>query len=237
MEPNNWEKEIKEKLNSRCIQPTDAAWDRLDAMLSVTEKKKVKPARIWMYAAAGFIGILLTASLFFKVTQSQGTVPVVNDNVNSFVVAPTAPLGTDSITIGNILDNNEKGVAKPARMVIQQPIANTQNPVKENLENRVKTKHINTQPGVIANNSSDIAVSGTPLSVPLTPDMEAEKLLEETLLSVKLSKEKPTVKVNANSLLNEVEDQLDNNYRSKTWQTITEKYNAVKTSVVNRNIE
>lgn len=237
MEPNNWEKEIKEKLNSRDIQPTDAAWDRLDAMLSVTEKKKVKPARIWMYAAAGFIGILLTASLFFKVTQNQETVPVVNDNVNSFVVAPTAPLGTDSITIGNILDNNEKEAVKPSIAVIQQPVANTQNPVKENPENRVKTKHINTQPGVIANNTSDLAVSGTPLSVPLTPDMEAEKLLEETLLSVKLSKEKPTVKVNANSLLNEVEDQLDNNYRSKTWQTITEKYNAVKTSVVNRNIE
>lgn len=232
MEPNNWEKEIKKRLNSRDIQPTDAAWDRLDAMLSVTEKKKVKPARIWMYAAAGLIGVLLTASLFFKVTQSQETVPVVNDNVNSFVVAPTAPLGTDSITIGNILDNNEKGAVKPARMVMKQPVANTQNPV-----NRVKTKHINTQPGAIVNNASDIAVSGTPLSVPLTPDMEAEKLLEETLLSVKLSKEKPTVKVNANSLLNEVEDQLDNNYRSKTWQTITEKYNAVKTSVVNRNIE
>ncbi|MUV05146.1 hypothetical protein GN157_15635 [Flavobacterium rakeshii] len=237
MEPNNWEKEIKEKLNSRDIQPTDAAWDRLDAMLSVTEKKKVKPVRVWMYAAAGFIGILLTASLFFKVTQNQETVPVINNNINSFVVAPTAPLGTDSITIGNILDNNQKSVVKPATMVIQQSVANTQNPVKENPENRVKTKHINTQPGAIANNTSDLAVSGTPLSVPLTPDMEAEKLLEETLLSVKLPKEKPTVKVSANSLLNEVEDQLDNNYRSKTWQTITEKYNAVKTSVVNRNIE
>ncbi|WP_330443749.1 hypothetical protein [Flavobacterium sp. C4GT6] len=237
MEPNNWEKEIKEKLNSRGIQPTDAAWDRLDAMLSVTEKKKVKPVRIWMYAAAGFIGILLTSSLFFKVTQSQETVPVVNDDLNGFVVTPAAPLGTDSITIGNILDNNEKGAVKPSIVVIQQPVANTQNPVKEKVKNRAKTQHINTQQGTIANNSSNLVVSGTPLSVPLTPDMEAEKLLEETLLSVKLPKEKSTVKVNANSLLNEVEDQLDNNYRSKTWQTITEKYNAVKTSVVNRNIE
>lgn len=237
MEPNNWEKEIKEKLNSRDIQPTDTAWDRLDAMLSVTEKKKVKPVRVWMYAAAGFIGILLTASLFFKVTQNQETVPVINNNINSFVVAPTAPLGTDSITIGNILDNNQKSVVKPATMVMQQSVVNTPAQVKHKTKNSINTKYINAQPGIIVNNSSDLAVSGTPLSVPLTPDMEAEKLLEETLLSVKLSKEKPTVKVNANSLLNEVEDQLDNNYRSKTWQTITEKYNAVKTSVVNRNIE
>ncbi|WP_417368234.1 hypothetical protein [Flavobacterium beibuense] len=237
MEPNNWEKEIKKKLNNRTIQPTDAAWDRLDAMLSVTEKKKVKPTRIWMYAAAGFVGILLTASLFFKVAQNPETVPVVNDNVDGIVITPSATLGADSITIGNILDNNKASAVKPAVMVAQQPVANTQNPVKEKTESRVKTKHIKTQPGVMVNNTSDLAVSGTTLSVPLTPDMEAEKLLEETLLSVKLPKEKPTVKVNANSLLNEVEDQLDNNYRSKTWQTITEKYNAVKTSVVNRNIE
>ncbi|KGO79501.1 hypothetical protein Q763_13190 [Flavobacterium beibuense F44-8] len=237
MEPNNWEKEIKKKLNNRTIQPTDAAWDRLDAMLSVTEKKKVKPVRIWMYAAAGFVGILLTASLFFKVAQNPETVPVVNDNVDGIVITPSTTLGADSITIGNILDNNKASAVKPAVMVAQQPVANTQNPVKEKTESRVKTKHIKTQPGVMVNNTSDLAVSGTTLSVPLTPDMEAEKLLEETLLSVKLPKEKPTVKVNANSLLNEVEDQLDNNYRSKTWQTITEKYNAVKTSVVNRNIE
>ena len=237
MEPNNCEKEIKKKLNNRTIQPTDAAWDRLDAMLSVTEKKKVKPTRIWMYAAAGFVGILLTASLFFKVAQNPETVPVVNDNVDGIVITPSATLGADSITIGNILDNNKASAVKPAVMVAQQPVVNTQNPVKEKTESRVKTKHIKTQPGVMLNNTSDLAVSGTTLSVPLTPDMEAEKLLEETLLSVKLPKEKPTVKVNANSLLNEVEDQLDNNYRSKTWQTITEKYNAVKTSVVNRNIE
>ena len=237
MEPNNWEKEIKKKLNNRTIQPTDAAWDRLDAMLSVTEKKKVKPTRIWMYAAAGFVGILLTASLFFKVAQNPETVPVVNDNVDGIVITPSATLGADSITIGNILDNNKASAVKPAVMVAQQPVANTQNEVKKKTESKIKTRHINTQPGVMVNNTSDLAVSGTTLSVPLTPDMEAEKLLEETLLSVKLPKEKPTVKVNANSLLNEVEDQLDNNYRSKTWQTITEKYNAVKTSVVNRNIE
>ena len=237
MEPNNCEKEIKKKLNNRTIQPTDAAWDRLDAMLSVTEKKKVKPTRIWMYAAAGFVGILLTASLFFKVAQNPETVPVVNDNVDGIVITPSATLGADSITIGNILDNNKASAVKPDVMVAQQPVANTQNEVKKKTESKIKTRHINTQPGVMVNNTSDLAVSGTTLSVPLTPDMEAEKLLEETLLSVKLPKEKPTVKVNANSLLNEVEDQLDNNYRSKTWQTITEKYNAVKTSVVNRNIE
>ena len=38
MEPNNIEKQIREKLNQRTIQPSQNAWDRLDAMLSVEEQ-------------------------------------------------------------------------------------------------------------------------------------------------------------------------------------------------------
>ena len=42
MEPNNIENQIREKLNSREIQPSAQAWDRLDAMLTVGEEKKNK---------------------------------------------------------------------------------------------------------------------------------------------------------------------------------------------------
>ena len=38
------EQDFKKKLDKRSIQPTDMAWDRLDAMLTVAEKKK-KPKR------------------------------------------------------------------------------------------------------------------------------------------------------------------------------------------------
>ena len=40
MEPNKFEKQIREQLNSREIQPSKKSWDRLDAMLSVAEEKK-----------------------------------------------------------------------------------------------------------------------------------------------------------------------------------------------------
>jgi hypothetical protein len=44
MELNKLENQIKEKLNSREIQPSAQAWDRLDAMLSVAEEKKKQDA-------------------------------------------------------------------------------------------------------------------------------------------------------------------------------------------------
>jgi len=40
MEPNKLETQIKEQLNAREIQPSEMAWDRLDAMLTVAEEKK-----------------------------------------------------------------------------------------------------------------------------------------------------------------------------------------------------
>ena len=42
MEPNKIENQIKEKLDARKIQPSAQAWDRLDAMLAVSEANKTK---------------------------------------------------------------------------------------------------------------------------------------------------------------------------------------------------
>ena len=69
MEPNKLENDFRNKLNQREIQPSEKAWDRLDAMLSVTEKKK--PNRTWMYIAASFLGFLLVGTLFFKQSEVE----------------------------------------------------------------------------------------------------------------------------------------------------------------------
>ena len=67
MEPNNIENQIREKLNSREIQPSAKAWDRLDAMLTVGEEKKTKRS----FFSFKYIGIadsvlvFVTLGLFF----------------------------------------------------------------------------------------------------------------------------------------------------------------------------
>ena len=66
MEPNKLETQFKEKLNSREIKPTEMAWDRLDAMLAVSEVKKPKRKFTWLYIAASFVGFLLITTVFFN---------------------------------------------------------------------------------------------------------------------------------------------------------------------------
>lgn len=61
MEPNKFEHIAKEKLAKREIQPSNAAWDRLDAMLTAQEKPK-KKNKLWLYIAASLfltLGITL----------------------------------------------------------------------------------------------------------------------------------------------------------------------------------
>ena len=54
---NKLEKEFKSQLDQREIKPSAAAWDRLDAMLTVGEEKTVKPIYNWIYIAASIIGL------------------------------------------------------------------------------------------------------------------------------------------------------------------------------------
>ena len=42
MESNKFEKDFRNKLNKREIAPSENSWDRLDAMLTVAEKKQPK---------------------------------------------------------------------------------------------------------------------------------------------------------------------------------------------------
>jgi hypothetical protein len=63
MEPNNIEKQFREKLNAREIQPSAQAWDRLDAMLSVAEEKKTRKPFGFLFIAASIL-VFVTLGLF-----------------------------------------------------------------------------------------------------------------------------------------------------------------------------
>ncbi|HEY0045820.1 MAG TPA: hypothetical protein VGB44_03825, partial [Flavobacterium sp.] len=68
---NKFENEIRQKLNAREIEPSSKAWDRLDAMLTVGEEEKRKYNYSWLYIAAGFLGFILIATIFFRQGQKS----------------------------------------------------------------------------------------------------------------------------------------------------------------------
>jgi len=65
------DKKFKSELDQRTMNPNPAAWDRLDAMLSMEEKKKPFFFRSWMAVAAGFIGLMMVVLISLPFIDSN----------------------------------------------------------------------------------------------------------------------------------------------------------------------
>lgn len=224
MEPNKMEEEFRKKLNAREIQPSDAAWDRLDAMLSVAENKKPKRNFRWIYIAAGLA--LFFAIGLFLFQQQRGNPEIKMKN-------PTVVTS----------EENQKASEEPNSEVSKEmtPVIGKSAAVAEN-KTAVKSKTTKTAVTKVASDMTipsvkkevaEVITPKEPEVRKVTPDSESKTLLAST----DTSKERPQVKVNANSLLNNVEGELNQEFRETTLQRLNRNFKTVKTAVANRNYE
>lgn len=235
MEPNKLENDFRKKLNDRTIQPSEMSWDRLDAMLSVAEKKK--PKRTWLFIAASFLGFLLVGTIFFN--QSE----VKTETENSVVIQEKAEdvLQENPQPNKNIQTSNQTTIVGNeafASNVSEQP-----KPIKKN-QKQETTVRVQKEEKVFQTpekNEEIAVVTPNEVSKP-NRYIESEKLLAEAETriqsqEVKKYVAKSNVKVNSKSLLSSVEGELDDTFREKVIKSIGKNYETVKTSLANRNHE
>ena len=231
MERNKMEADFREKLNKREIIPSNHAWDRLDAMLTAADEKKPKSNYTWLFIAAGFVGLLLVATLFFKNSSPQDAIQnevvIENNNVKETPkdteinqpltpqVAPETQLALESeIPIkGKERISNKKQVAP-------QLNAN-QNQVAENKSNRPK---VATPTHVITN---AVAVQ----------EVQVDDLIANSENATRESYKKQLVKVDANALLSQVDSELELSFRERALQVVNKNYKTVKVALSTRNQE
>ena len=228
MEPNKLETEFRDKLEQRRMQPSEMAWDRLDAMLSVAENKKPKKDRKWLYMAAAFLAFLLAGVIFLNQENESNESfvkgsSVVNQQSNSQAKeeSKNAPVITEEV------------VSQPEQQVAAVKPATVKQAHKGNTTS-VKTEAPKTQQAYEAAipqpaQQQAVAYQGT-------PQQDAETLLAAAT-SQHMPKNKNTVKVDANSLLSSVEGELEESYRSSVFQKAVKNFNVVKTAVANRNYQ
>jgi len=240
MEPNNFDKDFRKKLNQRTIEPSDKAWDRLDAMLSIAEEKKPKKKNKWLYVAASIAAFLLVGTFFFNQKKSVVKAPensvAVKENIQKkSVVKPSL----------NAIDSIEKEIEVSEK----EPIKNTENSIKE--EEKISNQKSNQ---TIKNENNQIAESSVinqknqqsqsvnnQITVPETPKNETtDQLLstaEKTILAENSAKpkSKSKIKINANDLLNQVDGELELSFREKVIAKVNKNYQTVKVAVANRN--
>ena len=258
MEPNKIEEQFKELLNSRELQPSDKAWDRLDAMLSVAEEKKTKRSFGWLYIAASIIGFIFVGTLFFSQTEE-----LIDVRRNDVVLQEKEEKSSEHIIQGqsgkDILPSiQSQGVAE---------VSNDNQKSKNQITKSEGIVHCNTCPSekVIINqktnrnlnqinnekiaefkNETSIAHSEIPKTVESNKSLtDKESILKSDnnlLVSLdntakQLANKKTTIKVDAKSLLSQVDGEVEYTFREKVFTKINKNYQEIKVALVNRNKE
>lgn len=241
MELNKVENQIKEKLNAREIQPSAHAWDRLDAMLTIAEEKKTKRPFGFLFIAASVL-VFVTLGLFLY-----------NQN-NSKIETPSSVVGAETKKYTNRNPNNKIQVPiveqkKEAIVTIEQKSTKNNKSIinqktTEYQKNNVNQNIITKDKQIEYQNSSDLAVKDLPKvmkqnEIAVGKQSKSDEALVADLNNntMQYTNTKSTVKVNAQSLLSQVDGEVELSFREKVFAKVNKNYKEVKVALANRNQE
>ncbi|WP_428230002.1 hypothetical protein [Flavobacterium sp.] len=235
MEPNNFEKDFREKLNQRTIEPSNKAWDRLDAMLSVAEEKtKPKKKNKWLYVAASIVGFLLVGTFLFNQKKNEIEIPK-----NTIVVKENVKKDTIVKTILDIMDADKTAVTISEKTPTQNPAKEKKNlNLKSNKTIKNESNQIAESSVIIKNNQEKQSISSKTSVAETAKKETVDQLLESAEKSVVAEnqvKPKSKVRINANDLLNQVDGELELSFREKVITKVNKNYQTVKVALANRN--
>lgn len=237
MEPNNFNNNIQQKFNSRKIEPSAQAWDRLDAMLTVAEEKKQPKKYFWLKIAASFLLFTGMGYVFFQQNQKSEILQPTNEVVIS-KETPTNEVenSDDSEIIISPETQHELAIVTPkatnsvAKKVSKQ---NDNSEYKSKLDTYLAITE--KQNEIIANNENKTQQKEQTNQKSTYNYVNPETLLAEVQGNKKSNGNtntyKSTLKVNPNDLLNSVETELDQSFKDKALT----KFKQAKSVFVNRN--
>ena len=232
MEPTKLENQIQSELRNRIIEPSTAAWDRLDTMLTIAENKSNKKV-VWWPVAASILGFFGIATVLFL--QSE---PLVDNAIHNSVV------NTKTNKINEVLDKDTNLINKKS---IDYVVLNSIMPSKV-----IKTKIQTTSklPAVIEQDSksheevivdvkSQIVVVENKI-VPATTQNKTvvPKYINPAVLlaeieskitdkKTEIALQNQPIKTNAKSLLTEVDNELELSFRESALKKINKTYVAI----------
>jgi hypothetical protein len=248
MEPNKFEDNIKEKLEDRTLQPSNDAWNKLATRLEAKEEKRNNKAFWWLGIAASFIGFLFIASQFFNdekpVEPKVSDVPSVIQQKENIEVA--AEKSTESNAVLNeeqSIKSSETNLLKVDKIAIKkehselafEELKDTNKIYKvEKLIDLSKEKLTFEEQKIqdVVAKINDLKNNNKTIT-----DADIDALLLEAQKEIRFQKMQTQVAgaIDAAKLLEEVEADLDQSFRSKVLEAIRAAYGNVKTAVAQRN--
>lgn len=251
MEPNNnIENQIREKLNSREIQPSAKAWDRLDAMLTVAEEKKTKRSFLSFKYIGIAASVLVIVTLGMFLFNQEEKVLILNNEIVTTPEVQKPIINKEqfqeeedkmaTINEGHSKISNQKSVIKNQSVSIinqkdnQNPIINRQKEIEFLVAGDVAAvknipKVISTEPIIVQPKKEQASKKSSYI------DVDALLASAENHNDKKQKTNK--INVDVNDLLSNADKEVETNFREKVISKISKNYQEVKTALANRNQE
>lgn len=263
MAPIKFEENIREELENRSLQPSAKSWDDLSQRLDNASVKKHTKSFWLLGIAAGFIGMLFIINGFMfcdldidETIVNQEVKKQINivEEENNIVDKKTVEVNSEIKIEAQKLEENQvlaqqdfkaaaaeeeerKTVKKPKGINVEK-----HNLVKEdiNIANAVAVNKIYEKVITLSNtkaitliDSASVATNNVNESITVT-DQELNALLSKAKKSIAMQTEDDLLHLDANELLQDVEDNLEESLRDKLFKTIKGGYFSVKSYVAER---
>ena len=222
MEPNKYDTDFRTKLNNREISPSADSWNKLDAMLSETPKKK-KKSMIWLYIAASILGFLFVGNLFMmQLGGGSDDIQFVNQENPAITTPLEIPqiINNSQEEIVEVQSEQQKIKVKESRNQIAKVVSPTSNKATKLIEEEIAIVNSPALPQKAIRNQVN--------------DDNLEKLLADASSS---QKPNSAVKVSAKNLLSQVDGEIELTFREKMIRSVSKNYQEIKVAVSNRNLE
>ncbi|APY08866.1 hypothetical protein BWZ20_11380 [Winogradskyella sp. J14-2] len=257
MAPIKFEEQLKDKLEERSLQPSTESWAKLSERLDAEEKKTKFPWFWWMGIAAA---VLITLTIVMQTLGSKNTEQTLPQVVEQDLKEDTNKVEEsatkDTKEMQLVIENSEaqtsseqksnknqkeiinyKSVAKSqtkSQLAVDEKIdeVNTNNIINSKNEQKVIIEETLIDKAVVAQTLKDLNTEKTTVT-----DREVDSLLKaasKVLFKDKLQKEASRT-VDAKSLLEDVEDDMGQSFRTKVYEVLKDGYKTVKTAVAQRN--
>lgn len=259
MAPIKFEEQLKDKLEKRSLQPSDDSWAKLSQRLDAEEKKSKNSWFWWMGIAAGLIIFLAIAIQTFGSKENQNAEPIlVKEEVTDDKIENNQPIDNDTKNTDLAIDDKQDEVERMVEenekqseiinyksVTSKNPTSKTQLSSSDTAENKkIESMDISNAQKEIVNKEAIINTDAVVKAIEsfkaeniTVTDREVDSLLKlasKELFKEKLQKETAKI-VDAKSLLEEVEEDMGQSFRSKVFDALKDSYNAVKTKVAERN--
>ncbi|WP_339893177.1 hypothetical protein [uncultured Algibacter sp.] len=253
MAPINFENNIKNKLDERRLKPSTDAWDKLSERLDNQDKKNNKKPYWWLGLAASIVGVLFIVSQFLNNETQVKDAPKIVDTQEIIQEKETNIIATENEIFVDVKDANVKVGKETTKKIETLKLVSPK-------EKKAFVASVNERKIISKEKTNAIAATAELPKKPVTfeeqkiqdvvaqvqylknenkviTDADIEALLEEAQKEIMLNRlyNGTTGVVDAIALLQDVEAELDQSFRSKVFEALKSSYKSVKTAVAQRN--